>query len=315
MLNFESVNLEEIKSLVGNKNIEIVGKRSHLKASEIYVDVNFKYPENDYEWKGSVPIEYRRTGVSAQTSEEISRLLQDAYDAMHPDNYNKWLKEQEEFWSKNKKEVTQSFFDGLKDFKWKCIRCELPENPNWARRFQDIKEFGYTTATNTNKFCEKCNRNTTQLILLPLPRGFGGGYETWSPGLRGRIIKIFGNIDAYENRKMSSLLPDHKFPEIRWDEETMEGNPNDMNDEEIKNKFQLLSNQRNQQKREVCRKCYQTGKRGYPHGIKFFYEGSENWGENIPKKGKKAERGCIGCGWYDLQRWREELNKKTNKKD
>ena len=24
--------------------------------------------------------------------------------------------------------------------------------------------------------------------------------------------------------------------------------------------------------------------------------------------GKAAEKGCIGCPWYDIARWREELN-------
>ena len=83
-----------------------------------------------------------------------------------------------------------------------------------------------------------------------------------------------------------------------------------MSIDEIRDKFQLLSNQRNQQKREICRKCFQTGKRGIIFGIPYFYEGDENWPEDIPIKGKKAEKGCIGCPWYDIKRWRENLKKK-----
>ena len=83
-----------------------------------------------------------------------------------------------------------------------------------------------------------------------------------------------------------------------------------MSDEEIKEKFQLLSNQRNEEKREVCRKCFQTGKRGIIFGIPFFYSGNENWDESIPKTGKDAELGCVGCPWYYIARWRKELMKK-----
>ena len=83
-----------------------------------------------------------------------------------------------------------------------------------------------------------------------------------------------------------------------------------MTDDEIRAKFQLLTNQRNQQKREVCRNCYQTGERGSIYGIDFYYEGGPIWESSIPRKGKAAEQGCIGCPWYDIERWRRELKKK-----
>ena len=86
-----------------------------------------------------------------------------------------------------------------------------------------------------------------------------------------------------------------------------------MTDEEIQQKFQLLTNQRNQQKREIFRRCYQTGKRGVIFGIPFYYEGNENWDESIPKTGKDAEKGCVGCPWYDIKKWREELIKTLEK--
>ena len=83
----------------------------------------------------------------------------------------------------------------------------------------------------------------------------------------------------------------------------------DMTDAEIVQKFQLLDNQRNQQKREICRRCFQEGIRGTIYGIKYFYEGDENWDPNIPKVGKAAEKGCIGCPWYDIELWRKMINK------
>jgi len=290
-------------------NIRILGRREHQKASEVYLDVIFAYPESKIKWKGSVPIEYRRIGIHAKTKKEMERVVEAAYEAMKPENKDEWIRKQDEFWNKWNRLITRGFFEGLKDSKWKCVYCQLPPNPNWARRVQDIKEFGYTLATNTGIYCEKCRKNTTHLILLRLPRGQETGYEMWTPKLRNRIIRVLGNHDVYENSKRTSLLPDHKFPEIRWDKDTKEENSEDMSDDEIRRKFQLLSNQRNQQKREVCRKCFQTGKRGYPFGIKFFYEGDENWPSNIPKTGKGAEKGCIGCGWYDMMKWREALRR------
>jgi hypothetical protein len=300
--------LKAVQTLLKNKNIKVIAGRTHTKASEEYVDVVFNYPEQKATWEGSVPIEYRRTGVSARTEKEIAELLDRTYEQTNPKNYDAWAKEQKAFWDASSKKVTRPFFEALKDCAWKCIACELPTNPNWARRFQDIKEFGYTIATNTSMYCKKCKKNTTHIIMLPLPRGHATGYETWSATLRKKIIDTLGSYDVYEDRKFTSLLPDHKFPEIRWDEKTREENSESMSTEQIKNKFQLLSNQRNQQKREVCRNCYQTGKRGYPYGIEFFYEGTSDWPKDIPKTGKDAENGCVGCGWYDLKAWREKLN-------
>ena len=40
---------------------------------------------------------------------------------------------------------------------------------------------------------------------------------------------------------------------------------------------------------------------------------TENWDSSIPKNGKSAEKGCIGCAWYDIERWRQELIKKLKR--
>lgn len=291
--------------------IVIKGYREHSKASEKYADVVFNYKDGS-KWEGSIPIEYRRTGTSAKTKEEIMNVLKKSYIAMAPINKQKFLEAQKEVWKDSKADVTKPFFDKLLDSNWKCVACEMPKNPNWARRIQDLKEMGYTIATNTKMFCSRCKQNTTHLILVRLPRGHETGYENWSQKLRIKIMKTLRNYDVYEDVIRNHLLPDHKFPEIRWDKNTKENNSEDMTEEQIKKKFQLLSNQRNQQKREVCRNCFQTGKRGCPFGIKFFYEGGEDWSKRISRTGKEAEKGCVGCGWYDLDKWRKELNKEIH---
>ena len=152
-----------------------------------------------------------------------------------------------------------------------------------------------------------------QLLHIPRVNSVGNGYETWSVNVRKKILDTLNNYDIYEEKKdKNSLLPDHKFPEIRWDNDSKKENLISMNKEEIEDKFQLLNNQRNQQKREVCRNCFQNNKRGFPYGIKFYYSGDENWNNSIPAKGEKAKEGCYGCGWYDLSSWKKILNKKIN---
>lgn len=291
-------------------DIKISAVRHHRKASEAYVDIEFKSETNET-LKISVPANYRRTGVDASSAEECVEIIKSARESFRSANLKSWKADAQEFWAKSNKEVTRLFFDAMKTHlgKWVCQGCQLPENPNWARRTQDIKEQGYTIATAPKQSCKTCGKNMTHLMLLPIPRGVETGYETWSKKLREKIFCVLGSYDAYEGsvRPPNGLLPDHKFPEIRWDEATQEENPDTMTEEQIATKFQLLNNQRNQQKREVCRQCYQTGNRGYPFGIKYFYQGSMSWPADTAKKGIAAEEGCKGCAWYDFEAWRVAL--------
>jgi len=304
-------NMENIK----NKIFYTKGKKMHTKASEEYVEVELFYADDV--WKGWIPIEYRRTGTSIKNEKELEEYLIQVYDFLKPDKFEKWLNEQNRFWKEEKKgaTTTKTFYDGLIDggwkSGWKCTKCQLPRNNNFARRIQDLKEYGYTIATDIKRYCSTCKKNVSHLMLIPLPRNgiSGNGYEIWSPKLRKKIIKTLKSIDVYENSYRTHVLPDHKFPEIRWGEDTKTINEDNMTEKEIKDKFQLISNRRNQQKREVCRKCKQENKRGYPFGIKYYYKGEEYWDNKIPKEGKEAEKGCVGCGWYDLEKWRKELNK------
>lgn len=203
-------------------------------------------------------------------------------------------------------DVTIHFFTELIKMKWTS---QFPQNDNPQRRIQDIKEKGYTIAS-------RRNGRKAERLLLPIPRGVETGYEVFSAKFRKKAIETLNQINVYElsSANKHGLLPDHKFPEIRWDEQTRKENPDEMSETEIKQKFQLIDNQRNQQKREVCRKCFQTGARGKIFGLNYFYLGNETWDEKIPKLGKDAEKGCVGCGWYDIQKWRDSLNILVDKK-
>lgn len=292
---------ENILSGIG-PSIKILNVREDLKASEKYIDLII-IQEDGYKWEGSIPYFYRRTGLFIEDIEELAKYLIRIIPYFTEESINNFVIKETKYWEQNfiKSDVTIMFFKELVKMKWTS---DFPPNDNPQRRIQDIKEKGYTIAS-------RRNGRKAERLLLPLPRSTETGYETFSSTLRKKALKILQNINVYEvsSANKHGLLPDHKFPEIRWDKNTIEENPDSMTEDEVRQKFQLIDNQRNQQKREICRKCFQTGKRGVLFGIKYFYSGNENWDNTIPKTGKVAENGCIGCGWYDIEAWRDHLNK------
>lgn len=302
------------------ENIKVYGKpRPNTKAQEVYLDVTFTY-EDGISWEGSIVIKCRRAVLDLKEESEIKDYLKQVYIYCHPNQHKQWIEQQKEFWNspssrKSRKAeeqlVTKPLFYDLLKFQWACVPCILPGNSNPARRYQALKDFGYSIATNSLQ-CQQCKKKTTHIILVPLPRRGTLGYETMSPGFKRKCLELLNYYDAYEGKtgNKKELLPEHKFPEIRWDASTRRDSLENLTDEEIKNDFQLMTNQRNLQKREVCRKCSQDDIRPYPFGIKFYYQGDERWPSDIPKTGKKSEKGCIGCGWYDMKKWRDTLNQK-----
>lgn len=297
----------KVVQLLKNSNITIGEFYEHGKASEFYVEVTF-IQENGFKSETRVPYENRRAGLFLKTEEELVAYLKSIKPYFQKSAMKKWKKAERKVWEKSKAEVTKKIFFALLTFK---PVIDFPPNDNLARRIQYIKDAGYTIATIPNYKGKKSAR-----ILLPIPKAAEMGYETYSPQFKARVIRLLNGINAYESKPTTpkSLILDHKFSEVRWDKDTKADNPIDMTDEEVIQKFQLLDNQRNQQKREVCRNCFQTGKRGIIYGIPFFYEGGPSWDLEIPTVGKVAEKGCIGCAWYDIERWRNELINKLNGK-
>lgn len=303
------------------ENIKVHGKpRNHAKAQESYLDVTFTYEDGSY-WEGSIVIKCSRAVLDLQKESEIKDYLKQVYIYCHPNQRQEWVEQQKEFWKPplpNKSQkidaklVTKPLFNDLLTFQWTCVSCVLPGNNNPANRYKRLKELGYSIATHLNMLCEKCTDKKTHILLVPLPRRGTLGYETMSPIFRKKCLTLLNCYDVYEGKTgdKKMLLPDHKFPERRWDANTRRDSLDDLTDEEIKNDFQLMTNQRNLHKREVCRQCFDYNARPFPFGIKFYYQGDETWPDDISKTGKDAENGCIGCGWYDMKKWRDALNQK-----
>lgn len=310
-----------------NAGINIISENTicHSKAVEEYIEVSL--PFDNSSWNLFIPIIYRRNGlfleypganhIDEKNNRESRNRLYDYLNKVAKDipktttELDEWKEEQHQWWNNvhGRAAETALFFNGLLNNtgKWVCCHCLNPENDNPQRRIQAIKDYGFTLATKTKHRCSRCNKIRTHLMMLPIARnGVGNGYEQWSDELRKRIIRVLGGIDVCDNKRNAHLLPDHKFPEIRWDQNTLASNPNDMPEDDIRSKFQLMTNQHNEEKREACRNCRLTGKRPYPFGIKYYYQGSEDWVG--PQQGKDAEEGCKGCCWYDFAEWRKQIN-------
>ena len=136
--------------------------------------------------------------------------------------------------------------------------------------------------------------------------------------LQKAIFEHYSYTDCIEQRvrQAHELVIDHRFPMERWGN-VEDSNPATMTDAEIEEKFQLLkkdaAGNHNLLKSRACERCIKTNKRQYPLGIKFYYEGNEDWPAGCPKEGPEAKKGCIGCGWYNINAWRDALNKEISK--
>lgn len=308
------MNIELINKLLVDKGINITGFTHNTKASDYFVKVVFVF-EDGFKWNAVIPYIYRRSNLKLSNEQDIANYLisikpyftQKAMEHWKKQEWSKWLKLKEAA-KKPTDLVTINFFKVLLSFKEEVD--DFPDNPNPQRRLQDLKDQGYTISIYPigNKKWGK--------MLLPIPLNAQMGYEVFTSQFKSRVIRLLNGINAYEAKSTAhkSLIPDHKFSEIRWDKDTKGKNPMDMTDEEIIEKFQLLDNQRNQQKREVCRNCFQTGQRGRLFGIDFYSVGNKEWDKEIPTVGKAAEKGCIGCPWYDIEAWRKAINQLLEKK-
>lgn len=197
-------------------------------------------------------------------------------------------------------------FKILSDLNWHCADCELPGSQP-AATIRDLRRMGYEILTaaikadNPPRYCKRCNRKTTHYRLKSLSVTSGSITRTGLPAwLKQRIFKLYDYREALTGRKRNpkDLTVDHRVPNIRWPENEKPYDQN-ISDEELRNRFQLLTNEDNLWKSRMCEECKKSGKRQPFLGIYYFYEGTEDYNESI---------GCRGCGWYDPDSWRRSLN-------
>jgi hypothetical protein len=215
-----------------------------------------------------------------------------------------------------KKDTTSHHdWEVLKDLNWHCTKCELKSGQakTWQVWRQE-KGIQIDKDENDNWFkrldCPKCDNKTIHrklksLELLDETKSRSGINQK----LARRVKQVYENTDALFLRKISPNLleVDHKFPQIRW-KNNEKVNQTSMSDDEIKEKFILLTRENNLLKSRKCENCVKTGIRGNFPGIYFWYQGDENW-----QGDKHHENGCVGCFWHNPYKWREELNNIVNK--
>ena len=298
----EKLTAAELTVKIGLKDVAATGFFEHTRASERYVVLSVVDGGVAKEWY--LPYYYRRTNVRIDTVVELVdyirkcvKLLTKSRVAVFKSDMSDSMKT---LFGKNAS-VTLPIFKKLlmNCGEWVWNKQFVSSNPQ--RRIQDLKEMGFTLAT-------KMEDHKTYHSLLPFDIVKAPTYEVISAKARRAIFKALGGVDAYSGKPAAmSALPDHKFPEIRWSAGVEESNEG-LSEVEMKIKFQLIPERINQEKREVCRKCFQTGMRGKLNGINYFYHGDEKWPANVPTVGPAAKVGCHGCFWFDMAEWRKSLN-------
>lgn len=204
-------------------------------------------------------------------------------------------------------------FKTMSDCKWHCSKCELlsGQAKTWQVWRQE-KGVQLDQDENGNWYkmilCDKCGIKTvhrklksTEIVTENLKARTGIPAK-----IAKRAKELFGCVDEYSMRTEAAkvLEIDHRIPQVRWT--TNEDDNSKLTDEQIKEKFMLLTSPNNLLKSRICEECVRTNKRGKGYKeIEFWYVGDDNYTDEI---------GCVGCFWYSPSKWRKEINKKIKEK-
>lgn len=300
------IEIERLQEELQSDGILVEESFTHTKLKQKIVKTTF-VQDDGFTFTTFVPYIDMNKGINNLETHSIAQYLRSIKKYFTRTWISRWKREQELLWNTeyNHKTETRPFLFLLLSLK---LENDTLGNANYASRLRDLRKLGYTIATIYVKGFGY------QRIMLPLPTIPESRYETVPKNVTQTLARLKRYIEAYSGEKMDEdfLLADHKFPESRWDENTPDMDNRNLSEEDILKKFQLLDNASNLRKKQMCESCAETGKRPSIYGINFFYKGSERWDENIPVRGRNAEKGCIGCPWYDIEKWKKELNKLLN---
>ena len=212
-------------------------------------------------------------------------------------------------------------FQVIKDRQWHCRKCEYGHVDSGQLAggggFQGLKRGSGSRPglilESDDLYCYICERVTRQ------DRWSGEFQTSVNAGSMPdvfieAVMRIFDSRDVIEKtkRQVHELTIDHKLPMKRWNSKSTEmlTDYRNMDATDIKTHFQLLKKSNgavshNMLKSRACERCFETGKRGQPFGIAFYYSGGHTWSPSD----KLDPSGCIGCGWYDFELWRKHLNR------
>jgi hypothetical protein len=114
------MNLEKLKSLIKNSEIEVFGFSVHTKASEVYVEVKFTDKQDGFIWYGLIPFHYRRTATFIETEEELAIYLETLRPYFTKNVIQEWVEKEKRYWQDKMsgRSVTKPFFDELATLLW-----------------------------------------------------------------------------------------------------------------------------------------------------------------------------------------------------
>lgn len=199
-------------------------------------------------------------------------------------------------------------FRVLSDMQFHCTICinKEIESGQLAKVAQNLRDDGFEMLKVGSRFgetiyCEECKRKTLHYKMISLEKKEELNIRKTLPAGKIEQIKtIFNNKDCFDLHNSNDLEIDHRASpylkkEIAVTKYTTE--------EELFNNFQLLTKRNNYIKREECKKCQETKKRGKFSGIDYYYAGTEAW-----------EGTCEGCFYFFPEKWREGLNIELHRK-
>lgn len=203
-------------------------------------------------------------------------------------------------------------FEVLSDCKWHCAECEL-YGSQVAAYIRDFGDEGFEFISKSGRGatdrrrCDECGEKTTHRKLkYPFPSDKPITRQEMPDSFKRRVRKLYDQEDAYSQSEPGTTPEvDHRKPRVRWDEPE-DFDYDEMTDDEIRENFQILSGKHNLLKSRKCEQCVETGKRPAFFGIEFYYEGGEQYEEDI---------GCEGCGWYNPHEWRAHLDEIIQKSE
>ncbi|MBR6697405.1 MAG: hypothetical protein IKL73_03925, partial [Lachnospiraceae bacterium] len=256
---------------------------------------------------GNISYDSILTMKELEEREDFQKYLNEIYKDVTPQKLEVWISEKRQLFEGTRGDALEIFEELIASNDW--INISTKYN-NVQKPIQNLRKLGLCILT--HRLIEE--KETVYRLIFGIDT-MKRESEKIPPNVRSRVLRYYEYIDALtgEKKNESELVVEHKFPEERWADRPVEDNRN-LTDEMIEQKFQLLTTQYNMVKREACKKCVEFAERQAPFNINFFYEGDENWNCDI-ELGVQAEAGCIGCGWYDMKKWKESLIRAANREN
>lgn len=190
------------------------------------------------------------------------------------------------------------------DLGWHCMNC-MQRSHNIKTGAGDhvwktFKSNGYKVEIK-REVCGHCSisGNTRKVVfrrLCSLSRDMECDNNLRNVIDSARVKRLLGTRDNFTGASTTDPRVDHRIGAVMMTEK--EKTFAEMTDDEVCDKYQILSENNNYVKREKCNECKKTGIRPGFMQIPFWYVGDA------------YTSGCDGCGWAYPEKWRAALQLK-----